>query len=407
MTRALLLIDMDAFFASVEQARRPELRGQPVIVGGAAESRGVVSTASYEARACGVRTAMPASQARRLCPQGIFLPVDMAAYKAAQGKLLERFSRFTDLVEPVSIDEAFLDVTGSRRLFGTPEQIARQIQSLVRDELELSCSIGVGPTRTLAKLACELEKPGGLTTLTMADVRGRLRTLPVGALSGIGPVSGQRLAALGVTTIGQLQDAPGQLLEVSFTAAGVAHLKELALGGTDDVVHAARAAPKSVGHEVTFAADSADRELLAATLLDLADRTASELRRQGYACRTLTLKLRDGEFRTVSRQCTLSAATSTTKVIYEAALGLLADLHASGRKLRLVGLTLSGLCGEALQLELDEPSTELACDEAVDRVRAKYGAQALRRAGADLAPYGERPRPGRDTQPPASEPRGG
>ena len=262
MTRALLLIDMDAFFASVEQARRPELRGQPVIVGGAAASRGVVSTASYEARACGVRTAMPASQARRLCPQGVFLPVDMAAYKAAQGKLLALFSRFTDLVEPVSIDEAFLDVTGSLRLFGTPQEIAQKIQSLTRTELELSCSVGIGPTRTLAKLACEMEKPGGLTTLTMADVQGRLRTLPASALSGIGLVSQQRLAALGVTSIGDLQDAPGQLLELSFTAAGAAHLKELAFGGADEIVHASHAAPKSVGHEVTFAADTADRELL-------------------------------------------------------------------------------------------------------------------------------------------------
>ena len=189
MTRALLLIDMDAFFAAVEQARRPELRARPVVVGGQAESRGVVSTASYEARACGVRTAMPTAQAKRLCPQAVLLPVDMAAYKAAQGQLLELFGRFTDLVEPVSIDEAFLDVTGSRRLFGTPQEIARQIQTLTRAELGLSCSIGIGPTKLLAKLAAEFEKPGGLTTLSEADVHGRLRSLSVGALSGIGPVT--------------------------------------------------------------------------------------------------------------------------------------------------------------------------------------------------------------------------
>ena len=147
MPRAILLIDMDAFFASVEQARRPELQGQPVIVGGRAESRGVVSTASYEARACGVRTAMPMAQALRRCPQGVFLPVDMAAYKAVQQQLLAIYGRFTDLVEPVSIDEAFLDVTGSRRLFGSPQEIAAQIQRLTRDELGLSCSIGIGPTQ--------------------------------------------------------------------------------------------------------------------------------------------------------------------------------------------------------------------------------------------------------------------
>ena len=189
MPRAILLIDMDAFFASVEQARRPELRGQPVIVGGSAESRGVVSTASYEARACGVHTAMPMAQALRRCPQGVFLPVDMAAYKAVQQQLLAIYGRFTDLVEPVSIDEAFLDVTGSRRLFGSPQEIAAQIQRLTSEELGLSCSIGIGPTRLLAKLAAELDKPGGLTTLTRDDVHGRLRPMPVGAISGIGPVT--------------------------------------------------------------------------------------------------------------------------------------------------------------------------------------------------------------------------
>jgi len=387
MTRALLLIDMDAFFAAVEQARRPELRSRPVVVGGHAESRGVVSTASYEARACGVRTAMPTAQAQRLCPQVVFLPVDMAAYKTAQGQLLELFGRFTDLVEPVSIDEAFLDVTGSRRLFGTAQEIAREIQSLTLAELGLSCSIGSGPTRLLAKLACELEKPGGLTALTAADVHGRLRALPVGALSGIGPVSVERLRRLGISTIGELQDAPQQLLQVSFTAAGAAGLRAMAFGGSDDVVRSSHAAPKSLGHEVTFARDVADPELLQATLLDLADRTASALRCQGLACRTLALKLRDSDFRTVSRQCTLPAETSTTRTIYEAALALLADAHAPGQRLRLLGLTLSGLAGEARQLDLDDSWRELACDEAVDAVRAKYGARALRRAAGDLAPY--------------------
>ena len=197
MTRAILLIDMDAFYASVEQARRPELLGLPVIVGGSAESRGVVSTASYEARACGVHTAMPTAQAQRLCPQAVFLPVDMKAYLAVASKLLEIFGRFTDLVEPVSIDEAFLDVTGSRRLFGSPQEIARQIQELARAELGLSCSIGIGPTKLLAKLAAELHKPGGIATLTKDDVHGRLRELPVGKLFGIGPVTEERLRSSG------------------------------------------------------------------------------------------------------------------------------------------------------------------------------------------------------------------
>ncbi len=404
MTHAILLIDMDAFFASVEQARRPELRGRPVVVGGRAESRGVVSTASYEARACGVRTAMPIAQAQRLCPRAVLLPVDMTAYKAVHERLLELFGRFTDLVEPVSIDEAFLDVTGSRRLFGAPPEIARQIQHLTREELGLSCSIGCGPTKLLAKLAAELEKPGGLTILTETDVHGRLRGLPVGALSGIGPVSAERLRSLGISTIGQLQDAPLTLLETSF-AGGGAPLRELAFGGSDSAVHVPHGAPKSLGHEVTFASDVADADLLAATLLDLADHAASDLRRAGYACRTLAVKLRDDAFRTRSRQRTLPAPTTTTTVIYEAALALLDELHGRGRPLRLVGLTLSGLT-DAAQLGFDQFGREPACDEVVDAVRARWGDGALRRAGGDLAPY-RRPGPRAGPDRPAAEGREG
>lgn len=397
-SRAILHLDMDAFFASVEQARRPELRDQPVIVGGSAESRGVVSTASYEARACGVRTAMPMAQALRRCPQGVFLPVDMAAYKAVQRQLLALYGRFTDLVEPVSIDEAFLDVTGSRRLFGSPEEIAREIQRLTRDELGLSCSIGIGPTRLLAKLAAELDKPGGLTTLTREDVHGRLRALPVGAVSGIGPVTVKRLGSLGVTSVGELQDVPLALLETSL-AKSAATLKELAFGGDDAPVRADRPAPKSMGREVTFARDTADHEFLQATLLDLADRVTSDLRRKGYLGRTVVLRLRDSRFRTVSKQRTLPAPSNATQVVYEMALALLTELHEPGRLLRLVGLTVSGLT-EAGQIALgDDCGRAGACDDAVDRVRARYGSQALRRAGGGLAFRKGRPRTAAGAEP--------
>ena len=401
MPRAILLIDMDAFFASVEQARRPELLGQPVIVGGRAESRGVVSTASYEARACGVRTAMPMAQALRRCPQGVFLPVDMAAYKAAQQQLLTIYGRFTDLVEPVSIDEAFLDVTGSRRLFGPPQEIAAQIQRLTRDELGLSCSIGIGPTRLLAKLAAEFDKPGGLTTLTGDDVHGRLRSMPVGAISGIGPVTVKRLSALGITSIGELQDAPLPLLETSL-AKSAASLKELAFGGDDAPVRADRPAPKSMGREVTFAKDTAEPGFLQATLLDLADRVASDLRREGYAGRTLVLKLRDSRFRTKSKQRSLPTATNATQVIYEAALALLAELHEPGRLLRLLGLTMTGL-SETRQTALDDSGRDHACDEAVDQVRSRFGSHALRRAGGDLALGEDRSQPAEDDEKRAGE----
>jgi DNA polymerase IV len=404
MPRAILLIDMDAFFASVEQARHPELRDRPVIVGGRAESRGVVSTASYEARACDVHTAMPMAQALRRCPQGVFLPVDMAAYVEAHHELLRIFCRFTDLVEPVSIDEAFLDVTGSRRLFGSPQAIARRIQRAARDELGLSCSIGIGPTKSLAKLAAELEKPGGLTTLTRADVDGRLRPMPVGDISGIGPVTVKRLGALGIATIGELQDAPLAVLEASFAKAA-APLKVAAFGGPDSPVRSERREPKSRGHEVTFAADTADPEFLQATLLDLSDRVASGLRREGYAGRTLVLRLRDSRFRTVSRQRTLSAPTNTTTVVYDTALALLAELHEPGRLLRLVGLTLTGLTREGGQTALDDSRRDRACDEAVDKIRERFGAQAVRRAATELAPYGRASRSAPDDPRPDGGPR--
>ena len=284
----------------------------------------------------------------------------------------------------MSIDEAFLDVTGSRRLFGSPQEIAGQIQRLTREELGLSCSIGIGPTRLLAKLAAELDKPGGLTTLTRDDVHGRLRSMPVGAISGIGPVTVKRLSSLGITSIGDLQDAPLPLLEASF-AKTAASLKELAFGGDDAPVRAGHAAPKSMGHEVTFAKDTAEPEFLQATLLDLADQVASDLRRQGYAGRTVVLKLRDSRFHTVSQQRTLPAPTNTTQVIYEAALTLLAELHAAGPPPAPRRPHPERPHRGRARPRSTTPQRDHACDEAVDRVRARFGSQALRRAGGGLA----------------------
>ena len=384
MPAAILLIDMDAFYASVEQARRPELRGRPVVVGGAAERRGVVSTCSYEARACGVRTAMPTGQALRLCPQAAFLPVDMPAYLGVQRALLEIFGRFTDLVEPVSIDEAFLDVTASRRLFGPPQKIAAEMQRAVQTEQQLSCSIGIGPTKLLAKLAAELHKPGGLGTLTEDDVRSSLRSLPVGKISGIGPVTQRRLASMGITTIGLLQDAEPTLLAAAFGDVAQT-LKELALGGPADPVCSGHAPPKSLGHEVTFACDVNDPVLLRATLLDLSDAVVAGLRCSGHAARTVTLRLRYEDFQTISRQASLPAPVRSTRPVFQAAVGLLDGLDLRARKVRLLGVSVSNLSSLGSQLSLEDPWREIALDEAVDRVRGKYGPEALRLAGSELA----------------------
>ncbi len=385
--RAIIHIDMDAFFASVEQARRPELRGLPVIVGGRPGSRGVVATASYEARACGVRTAMPIAQAQRLCPEGVYLPVDMAAYSAVHRRLQELYGRFTDLVEPLSIDEACLDVTGSRRLFGPPQTIARRLQELVRDEHDLTCSLGIGSTKLLAKIASNLSKPCGIGELTDDDVGGRLRELSVGELWGIGPATEERLRSLGLATVGALQDVPLSVLAAAF-GKGAYGLKRLAVGSGGSAVHAGHAGPKSLGHEVTFAEDVNDPEFLRATLLSLTDATMSGLRAKGFSARTVALKVRYSTFHTLTRRCTLPVPAMSTRPVYEVILELLAELDLRGRWVRLLGVAASNLHTKAFQLTFDDHWKEIALSDAVDQVRAKYGARALRLAATDLAPRG-------------------
>ena len=376
---------MDAFFAAVEQARHPELRGCPVVVGGESAGRGVVSTASYEARACGVRTAMPMIQAERLCPDAAFLPVDMAAYTAQRDRLVELYSTFTDLVESVSIDEAVLDVTGSRRLFGPPQAIACRIQEAVRAEYGLSCSVGIGPNRLLAKLAVNLNKPGGIGELRQTDVHGRLRDLPVRELCGIGPVTEQRLTTLGIVTVGMLQDVPLALLTAAFgKCAG--ELKQLAWGRGSPVVSSDHRLPKSVGREVTVREDTNDRDYHRATVLGLVDAAMMNLRRQGLAARTIVLKVRSNTFHTVSRRRTLPVATASTRPVYGVAVELLEELAPSVRWVRLIGVSVSSLSGRAFQLSFDDQWREVALDEAVDQVRAKYGRSALRLAAVTLEP---------------------
>ena len=264
----------------------------------------------------------------------------------------------------------------------------------------LSCSIGIGPTKLLAKLAAELHKPGGIGTLTEEDVHGRLRSLPVGRISGIGPVTQRRLADMGITTIGHLQDAEPTLLAAAFGDMATT-LKELAFGGSQDPVGSGHAPPKSMGHEVTFASDIDDPELLRATLLDLSDAVVADLRRSGYAARTVTLKLRYESFQTITRQQSLPAPVRSTKPVYEAAAALLGAVNLRGRKVRLLGVSVSNLSACGSQLSLEDPWREVAIDEAVDRIRGKYGSGSLRLAGSDLAPDArsmkarERPKEGR------------
>ena len=391
--RAILHIDMDAFFASVEQARRPELRGLPVIVGAARGARGVVSACSYEARVFGVHSAMPITQAERLCPHGVFLPVDMKAYAAVHRDLVELFERTTDLVEVASIDEAYLDVTGSRRLFGPPRAIAHRIQEQVYDTHGITCSIGIGPTKLLAKLAAGLNKPAGIGELTEQDVHGRLRDLPVGEVCGIGPATQERLTALGLTTVGTLQDVPFSLLAAAF-GRGAYGLRQLALGRSFSPVRSDRPLPKSISRDTTFADDVNDLELLRATLLALADSAVAELRANGLAARTVALKLRYNTFHTVGRRRTLARPVSATRPVHEAAVALLDELDVGARWVRLVGVSLGNFAHGAFQLTLDDGWREIALGEAVDRVRGKYGSRALTLAGGALVRRRLGPAPG-------------
>jgi DNA polymerase-4 len=377
--RTILHVDLDAFFAAVEQRDRPELRGKPVIVGGGGPNdRGVVSTASYEARAFGVHSAMPLRTAGRLCPQGIFVPVDGAKYLAASKDVMAVLRRFTPLVEPISIDEAFLDVTGSRILFGDGESIGRQIKDEVKSTVDLTISVGVATTKLVAKIASDLRKPDGLVVVQPGNEATFLAPLEIRRLWGVGEKSAATLREYGVRTIGDLAALPDDLLIRRFGKHG-ASLALRARGLDDDPV-ADRDAAKSIGHEHTFDVDTADREQIERTLLAMSEGVAGRLRDSGVRATTITVKIRDTTFRTITRQRTLPDATDMTDAIFRTALEL-ARPEVRGVRIRLLGVTASGL-GEREQLSLfaaDDPRKRKVT-EAADAVRHRFGERAITRA---------------------------
>jgi DNA polymerase-4 len=377
--RTILHVDLDAFFAAVEQRDRPELRGKPVIVGGGGPNdRGVVSTASYEARVFGVRSAMPLRTAGRLCPQGIFLPVDGAKYGAASKQVMAVLRRFTPLVEPISIDEAFLDVTGSRRMFGDGEAIGRQIKDAVRAETGLTISVGVATTKLVAKIASDLRKPDGLVVVEPGGEAAFLAPLEIARLWGVGQKSAAVLKEDGVRTIGDLAALPDDLLARRFGSMGPV-LGQRARGIDADPV-SGRDPAKSVGHEHTFDVDTSDPEQIERTLLAMSEGVAGRLRDAGVKASTITVKIRDTTFRTITRQRTLPDATDLTDPIFRTALEL-ARPEVRGLRIRLLGVTASGL-GEREQLALfaaDDPRRRRVV-EAADAVRHRYGDRAITRA---------------------------
>ncbi len=395
-SRTILHVDLDAFFASVEQRDRPELRGRPVIVGGGGgeNARGVVSAASYEARVFGVHSAMWLREAWRRCPNGVFLPVDGRRYQVASRDVMNVLRRYTPLMEPISIDEAFLDVTGSAALFGDGSSIARQIKDEVRTEVGLTVSVGVASTKLVAKVASDLRKPDGLVVVPPGDEAAFLAPLPIGRLWGVGEKTAAALADYAVRTIGDLAALPADLIERRFGKHGAA-LIERARGIDPDPVHEGDPA-KSVGHEHTFDVDTSDPEVIERTLLAMADGVAGRLRSARVRAGTVAVKIRDSGFRTITRQRTLPEPTDLTEPIFRIALEL-ARPEVRGVRVRLLGVTASNL-GEREQLalfETTEPRRRRAV-EAADAVRRRYGEGTLTRArllGTGLpAPFERDPR---------------
>jgi DNA polymerase-4 len=383
----ILHVDMDAFFVSVELLDQPELRGRPVIVGGAGD-RGVVAAASYEARAFGVFSAMPSVRARRLCPGAVFLPGRHARYAEVSRRVMAVFGAFTPLVEPISLDEAFLDVRGARRLHRPAPDIARRIRQRVLDEEGLTCSVGVAPSKFVAKLASEAAKPApaldgprpgpGVVVVPADEVLSFLHPLPVQALWGVGPATLERLGKLGIATVGDLAGmAPGTLTGALGEAAGQ-HLHALANGIDDRAVEPARPT-KSIGHEETFPRDHRSHRTLERELVRLADSVGARLRAAGLAGRTVTLKVRFHDFRTITRSTTLAGPTDSTHAVLGAAKELLAGIDPSPG-VRLIGVSVSGLRGGAVrQLSLDEPAGRSwdDADDAVDAIRARFGSRSI------------------------------
>jgi DNA polymerase-4 len=371
---------MDAFYASVEELDNPELKGKPVIVGGSS-MRGVVSAASYEARKYKIHSAMPIAQAKRLCPHGVFLPVRMKRYKEISNRVFSIFQKYTPLVEPLSLDEAFLDVTSSRKLFGTADVIARQIRKQVFEEIGLTISAGVAASKLVAKIASDFNKPDGLTIVPAGSEAEFLAPLPIKRLWGVGKKTQETLALLGVHTIGDIAGLSLDILKQKFGKHGkLLHLSALGLDERDvETEHET----KSVGHEFTFDADLSEIEAIRRELLELSGMVAKRLRHYQLKGKTITLKVKYHDFRQVTRSSTINEHTADSKRIYQEVLQLLKRTDAGKQSARLLGISVSGLKldgGSSQQLLFPEIQTSKKrekINKAVDAIQEKYGSTAI------------------------------
>jgi DNA polymerase-4 len=379
MENTIIHIDMDAFYASVEQRDHPEYRNKPLIVGGTS-NRGVVAAASYEARAFGVKSAMPIFTAKKLCPHAICVLPNMKTYQEESEKIMAIMNRYTPLIEPLSLDEAYLEVGGSKKLFGSAEVIGKKIQTAIQEELQLSSSIGIAPNKFLAKIASEMKKPKGFFTINWEDRHKILDPLPVTAIGGIGKKTAEVILALGIRTIKDLRNTPAEILR-----SCLGNQTDYFLGmakGEDNRLVTLPEAPLSIGREHTFGEDIYREDQLKSNLQSLADDVASRLRNQKYAAYTITLKIKYADFTLITRSVTTENASSQTKQIYQTGLSLLEKVKDIRKKgVRLIGISASQLtASEEGQLYLFEDQVDekqQSIDKVMDNIRARYGKKII------------------------------
>ncbi len=378
----ILHVDMDAFYASVEAIKDPSLLGRPVIVGGQG-GRGVVTSASYEARRFGVTSAMPMVRARRLCPHAAFVPNDFEAYSDYSRRIRDVFDSITPLVEPLSLDEAFLDVSGSIRLFGDPATIGGEIKRRIR-RLGLACTVGVAPNKFLAKLASTCAKPDGFLTVRSTEIEGFLHPLPITALWGVGEQTGESLRRLGLRTVGDVAAMPRRTLERAVGDALGSHLHELS-NGIDARPVVPDEPARSIGSEETFVQDLDSGDDILRELLRLSDRTAGRLRSKGLCGRTITIKVRFSNFKTITRSRTLPAEVDTTPEVFAVAKDLFSALDPDRPRIRLLGVSVTGLAAGPPRRQLDllsggdkSPGERWGgAARAVDEIRDRFGSEAV------------------------------
>ena len=379
MARCILHIDLDAFFVSVEEALNTKLKGKPVIVGGDPERRGVVASASYEARPFGIHAGMPLSKARRLCPQAIFIRSHFSLYKDASAKFMKILGDFSPHIEPLGFDEAYLDVTGCEEPYGSLQKLALAIKERINEELKLTASVGIATCKVVAKIASDLCKPDGLLEIAPGDEQAFLNPLPIDKLPGVGKKTEQALKETGVTTIGELASLPLDTIKRQFGSTG-AVIHSYARGMDDREVEAP-GEDKSISQQLTFARDTLNRNFLEANLHNLCQEVCQELRSQNKKARCVAIRLRYADFKTITRQVNLKEASDVTQVIFTTSQHLLSKALAQQEKpVRLIGIRISSLFGEGKQLSMFDSEIEKPehLDKAIDRIRRKYGPTAIK-----------------------------